>query len=50
MYSNEIAKSVANFGNFKQTLETIGQKFGEMHCKRKCHKFFDLGLNFEINQ
>ena len=31
---NEIAKFVANFGNFKQTSETIRQKFCETHCKR----------------
>ena len=30
---NEIAKFVVNFGNFKQTSETVCQKFWEMHCK-----------------
>ena len=29
---NEIAKLVANFRSFKRTLETVCQKFCEMHC------------------
>ena len=37
---NEIAKFVANFGNFKRTSETVCQKFCETHFKSnvKCEK------------
>ena len=31
---NEIAKFIANFGNFKRTLETVYQKFYEMCCNK----------------
>ena len=32
---NEIRKLVANFGNFKQTSQTVCQKCCETHCKSK---------------
>ena len=32
---NEIAKFIANVGNFKRTSETVCQKFSETHCKNK---------------
>ena len=30
---NEITKCIANFGNFKRTLETVSQMLGQTHCK-----------------
>ena len=38
---NDIAKFVANFGNFKRTSETVCQKFRETHCIK-------TGLHFGI--
>ena len=35
MVHNGIRKLVANFGNFKQTSETVRQKCCETHCKSK---------------
>ena len=37
---NEIAKFVANFGNFKRTSETVCQKFCETHCNQFKAQFF----------